>query len=73
MLPVLKGRGASLFPEFPQEIAQIIIAAFEADFRDRQVSFFQQLACLFDPVFVDIFHWGTSDRFFEEAAEILFV
>lgn len=62
-----------LFFELPQEISQIVVAAFQTDFHNRQIRLFQQMQRLLDPVFADIFHRGASQGFSEETAEILLI
>ena len=69
----MQRRGAGLLSEFPQEIAKVIVTAFQTDIRDGQIAFFQQAPGLLDAVLVDILHGRAADGFFEKTAEILFV
>ncbi len=59
--------------KFPQKISQIVVPAFQTDFRHRQIRLLQQPEGLFDAVLVDIGYGGTADGFFKQAAEILFI
>ena len=63
----------SLFLKFPEEIAQIEVAAFQTDFHHRELCLFEKLPGLFDSVLIDVFHWRASDDFFEKSAEVLFI
>ncbi len=59
--------------KFPQKISEIVVTAFQTDFRNRQVRLFQKPECLLDSVFVDIFYGRLPDCLFEKPAEILLV
>lgn len=70
---VLERRGILKLAEFPDKISEIVEAAFQADFRDGKICFFQETDCVLDAVFIYIFHWRTPDGFFEKTAKILFI
>ena len=69
----MQRRGVRLLPEFPQEVAQIVVAAFQTDIRDGQVSLLQHAPRLLDAVFVDILHGRAADSLFKKTTEVLFV
>ena len=62
-----------IFPELSQEISQIIISAFQTDFRNCKVRLLQIMNSLFYPVLIHIFHRRTPDHLLEKSAEILLI
>ena len=73
MVPVFQRSRLCMLLEGAEKISQIIISTFQADLHHRQVCLLEQPHCLFDTVFIEIFHGGTPNRFLKKTSEILLV
>lgn len=69
----MKRGGVGDFTKFPEKVPKVVVAAFQADLRDREVGLLEQAEGLLDAVLVDIFDRGAPDDLFKKTAEILFV
>ena len=67
---VFTGRYAAVFPENPDEIAQIVESAAECRVRNGIIAGLQQNTCLFNPVIVQVVDGGSARQLLKKVTEI---